>query len=61
MSKIILVDGKLTKEKLEQILKRHTSRRRERKETKTTLADIWPGKIQDGHEEDGSPDKSQVP
>ena len=40
--KIILVDGRLTEEKLAQILKRHAPRKR--KETKTTLADVWPGK-----------------
>ena len=40
--KIILVDGKLTREKLEKILKRHAPRGRRKKEDKTTLADVWP-------------------
>lgn len=42
--KIILVDGRLTREKLEQILKRYAPRIRGKRETKTTLADVWPGK-----------------
>ena len=54
--KIILVDGRLTPEKLAQILKRHAPRRR--KETKTTLADVWPGKEKEDvtqSSEDSSP------
>jgi len=42
MSKIILIDGKLTREKLEQLLRRYAPR--ERKPTKATLGDVWPGK-----------------
>lgn len=38
--KIILIDGKLTKEKLGQVLKRHAPKKE--KEYKHTLADIWP-------------------
>ena len=40
--KIILVDGKLSEEKLKQILKRYASKGEE--DFKTTLADVWPRK-----------------
>ncbi len=47
MSRIILVDGYLSKEKLQQILRRHASK----KKYKHTLADIWPKEgVEDGHE-----------
>ena len=36
--KVILVDGHLSKEKLQQILRRYASK----KKYKHTLADIWP-------------------
>ena len=57
--KIILVDGRLTKEKLAQILKRHAPRRR--KEPKTTLADVWPGKEEEDGKVGGGTSPSQSP
>lgn len=43
--KLILANGRLTKEKLEQILKRHAPKKE--KKYKRTLADVWPGKEKD--------------
>ena len=57
MSKIILVNGKLTREKLKQILKRHAPKGR-RDNTKTTLGDIWPEGKEKGNVEQSCDDNS---
>lgn len=47
--KLILVNGKLTKEKLKQILKRHAPSKKKEKEYKHTLADVWPKEVEECH------------
>lgn len=59
MCKIILVDGRMSREKLAQILKRHAPKKWKKKdeeEDKSTLADVWPEGVPDGHEGNGSSD-----
>lgn len=57
--KLILVNGKMTEEKLKQILKQHApKKKRKRKEYKRTLADIWPDKKKGGEKDATQSDKN---